>query len=83
MLTSETPQPSIQFINHFIDEHINLDDDILALEKSREESNSDVLIRPFISNFISINKQPISKPTIVKSGDLVEFSNTAFYIKIK
>ena len=68
--------------NHFIDEHINFDDDILSLEKSKEEKNSDVLIRPFISNFISINNQIVSKPTIVKNGDLVEFSNTAFYIKI-
>jgi len=70
-------------LNHFIDEHINFDDDILSLEKSTEENNPDVLIRPLISNFISINKQVVSKPTIVKNGDLVEFSNTAFYIKIR
>jgi hypothetical protein len=70
-------------LDHFVDEHINLDDDILALERSVESENPQTLIRPFISNFISINKKLISKPTIVKNGDLVEFSETAFYIRIK
>lgn len=70
-------------LHHFIDEQINLEDDILAIERSTETDNPQTLIRPFISNFISINKQLISKPTIVKNGDLVEFSDTAFYIRIK
>jgi len=70
-------------LHHFIDEHINLDDDILAIERSTEKDNYQTLLRPFISNFISINSQLISKPTIVKHGDLVEFSETAFYIRIK
>ena len=69
-------------LHHFVDENINIDDEILSVEQSIETDNADTLIRPFISNFIYVNKHPISKPTIVNTGDLVEFSNTAFYIRI-
>jgi len=69
-------------LHHFIDGNINVHDDIMSFEKSIESESSDILIRPFISNFISINKKLISKPTIVTNGDLVEFSETAFYIHI-
>ena len=68
-------------LHHFIDENLDFDEDILSIEKNKE--NDQTLIRPLISNLISVNNQLISQPTAVQHNDLIEFSDTAFYIKLK
>ncbi len=63
----------------FIDESITSDLDFLDLFTS----NNELVISSKIPNFVSCNKKLINEPKKISDGDLIEFGQTAFYIKMK
>lgn len=63
----------------FIEPEIKTDKDFLHLNK---KDNQITLSSP-LSKFIKINGHYLESDHVVSSGDLVEFSQTAFYIKLR
>jgi len=70
-------------LHNFIDEHIRFEDDVLSFENPGHGQTTTIFLQPHISNFIYVNKSPVSQRRPIVEGDLIEFSNTAFYVRFK